>query len=124
MVMKLELNADGITTKLYLRIPIEIEDHEMDVTAYDYLQEYYPVTSRRLRMSEKSWSVDILRGPEQIWSTCTFYPNPDGDRALCEWLGLPEEHETPRGDVHGRGLKERIMALTDRLCTDLAEEDE
>jgi hypothetical protein len=124
MVMKLVLYIDGITTHLHLRIPIDIEDHEMDVTAYDYLMEYYPVASHRLHMSERSWSVDILRDPEQLWATCTFYPNPDSDSALCEYLGLPEEHETPRGDVHDRSLKERIMALTDRLCTDLTGEVE
>lgn len=128
MVMKLVLDVDGITTNLYLRIPVDIEDHEMDVTAYDYLQEYYPVASHRLHMSERSWSVDILRGPEIIWGSCVFYPNPKGDASLCDYLGLHEEHKTPRGDVHGRGLKEhelreRIATFCLKVCKDVTKEE-
>lgn len=121
--MKLRITVYTMDEDVYLRIPVSIEDHEMDVTAYDYLQEYYPATSHGLHMIEEPWSVSIVRG---LTDPCAreFDPTPEDDAAVCDYIGLCREHETPRGDVHGRGLKERIMALTDRLCTDLTREVE
>lgn len=118
--MKLRITVYTMDEDVYLRIPVSIEDHEMDVTAYDYLLEYYPATSHGLHMIEEPWSVSIVRG---LTDPCAreFDPTPEDDIAICDYIGLCREHETPRGNVHGRGLKERIMAFTDRLC-DLTEE--
>ena len=121
--MKLRITVYTMDEDVYLRIPVSIEDHEMDVTAYDYLQEYYPATSHGLHMIEEPWSVCIHRGLEDPCAR-EFDPTPEDDAAVCDYIGLCREHETPRGDVHGRSLKEHIEAFTDRLCTDLNEEDE
>lgn len=38
--------------RIALYIPVSTEEHEMDVTVYDYLEEHYPLTSRELRFCE------------------------------------------------------------------------
>lgn len=38
--------------RIALYIPVSTEEHEMDVTVYDYLEEHYPLTSRALRFCE------------------------------------------------------------------------
>ena len=38
--------------RIALYIPVSTEEHEMDVTVYEYLEEYYPLTSKELRFCE------------------------------------------------------------------------
>jgi hypothetical protein len=46
-----------------LSFPVPLEEHGMDVTAYDYLMEYYPHTSKALQSYEGDHT--LLLNPEQ-----------------------------------------------------------
>ena len=46
-----------------LSIPVSLEEHEMDVTAYDYLMEYYPLISKALQSYEGDHSLLLTPEP-------------------------------------------------------------
>lgn len=96
-------NKDSIA----LYIPVPTEEHEMDVTVYDYLEEYYPLTSRELRFCEFNHTL------------CLCY---DFNRLGCSRLS-PHEDSLMAGIlkdiIKEHMLRVRIATFCLKVCKDL-----
>lgn len=64
-----------------LSIPVSLEEHGMDVTAYDYLMEYYPLISKALQSYEGNHT--LVLNPEQTTASDFGRMNTDDDSLIA-----------------------------------------
>jgi hypothetical protein len=103
MYAQFTINKDRIA----LHIPVSAEEHEMDVTVYDYLEEYYPLTSRELRFCEFNHTIHL--GYDTTRPRCSLL-SPHEDSLMAGILReIIKEHE----------LRVRIATFCLKVCKDL-----
>ena len=97
--------------RIALHIPVPTEEHEMDVTVYDYLEEYYPLTSRELRFCEFNHTLSLCH---------------DSSNLGCSRLS-PHEVSLMAGILNEitkeYSLRMRIATVCLKVCTDLTIEE-
>lgn len=89
-----------------LSIPISLKEHEMDVTAYDYLMEYYPLISKALQSYEGDHT--LILNPEQTTAP-DFGRMNTGDDKLIAGLFRPRGEES-LGEAGGIGCVGSLAA--------------